>query len=389
VEGPVRKDRIRNRLRRIVAVGAVLVAVAVAAPATAAPAGAGTDTAVDCTAGRITGQVCRLYQAYFLRLPDADGIDHWRRSLAAGLSLAAVSDGFAGSPEFIARYGALDDRGFVSLVYRNVLGREPDLGGLDHWARQLAAGASRGTVMTGFSESAEFVGRTGTPGPTTDAVGAVARLYLAYFGRQPDTSGLISWVGRLGAGTRLADVSQAFAGSPEFVGRYGTLGDDAFVDLVYRNVLGRSADPSGLAHWVGRLQSGASRGAVMLGFSESVEFRLATESRLPDPIADDRLVAGALTVFDVASVACRTSGGTVTVYWAIAVLAPTRPSADGMIVHNDAGWAALVGSASVPVATGGWSSPATVVRAGTDRLTVPAGQTTLAWDGSGCSRQLR
>ena len=60
-----------------------------------------------------------------------------------------------------------------------------------------------------------------------------------------------------------------------------------------------------------------------------------------------------------------------------------------MIVHNDAGWAALVGSASVPVAAGGWSAPATVVRAGTDRLTVPAGQTTLAWDGSGCNRQLR
>jgi hypothetical protein len=373
----------------MVAVGAVLVAVAVTAPATAAPAGASTAPAVDCAAGRITGQVCRLYQAYFLRLPDADGIDHWRRSLAAGLSLAAVSDGFAGSPEFIARYGALDDRGFVSLVYRNVLGREPDPAGLEHWARQLAAGASRGTVMTGFSESAEFVGRTGTPPPTTEAVGAVARLYLAYFGRQPDTSGLISWVGRLGAGTRLADVSQAFAGSPEFVGRYGTLGDEAFVDLVYRNVLGRSADPSGLAHWVGRLRSGASRGEVMLGFSESVEFRLATEGRLPDPIADDRLVAGALTVFDVAPVACTTSGGTVTVYWAIAVLAPTRPSADGMIVHNDAGWAALVGSASVPVAAGGWSSPATVVRAGTDRLTVPAGQTALTWDGSGCNRQLR
>ncbi len=385
----MREDRTRSRLRRIVARCAVLVAIAVAAPAVVTPAGASTDAPVDCAAGRITGQVCRLYQAYFLRLPDADGIDHWRRALAAGLPVAAVSDGFAGSSEFLARYGALDDRGFVSLVYRNVLGREADPGGLDHWTRQLAAGASRGTVMTGFSESAEFVGRTGTLAPTTEAVGSVARLYLAYFERQPDTSGLVSWVGRLGAGTRLAEISQAFAGSQEFVSRYGAVGDEAFVDLVYRNVLGRSADPSGLAHWVGRLRSGASRGEVMLGFSESVEFRLATEGRLPDPIADDRLVAGALTVFDVAPVACTTGGSTVTVYWAIAVLAPTRPSADGMIVHNDAGWAALVGTASVPVAAGGWSSPATVVRAGTDRLTVPAGQATLAWDAAGCNRQLR
>ena len=51
-----------------------------------------------------------------------------------------VSDFFARSPEFIARYGALDNAEFVSLVYQNVLGRNPDAAGFAFWTRQLQAG---------------------------------------------------------------------------------------------------------------------------------------------------------------------------------------------------------------------------------------------------------
>ena len=43
--------------------------------------------------------------------------------------------------------------------------------------------------------------------------------------------------------------------------------------LVYQNVLGREPDAAGQAHWVGQLQRGLSRGALMLQFSESAEYQ--------------------------------------------------------------------------------------------------------------------
>jgi hypothetical protein len=100
----------------------------------------------------------------------------------------------------------------------------------------------------------------------------VARLYWAYFGRIPDASGLSYWTGRHRAGTSTSAISNGFAGSSEFRSTYGTLSATAFVQLVYRNVLGRAADPNGLQYWVGRLLAHTPRGSVMEGFSDSNEY---------------------------------------------------------------------------------------------------------------------
>src|SRR6185436_4616992 len=70
-----------------------------------------------------------------------------------------------------------------------------------------------------------------------------------------------------------------FAGSPEFQSTYGALNNGQFVDLVYQNVLGRPPDAGGRAYWKGQLDaSKMTRGQVMLGFSESPEYRSASES---------------------------------------------------------------------------------------------------------------
>ncbi len=109
-----------------------------------------------------TSSVTRLYLAYFLRQPDAAGLAFWvDRCNRAVSSLVDVSDAFAGSPEFLLRYGALDNPAFVTLVYRNVLARDPDAGGLQASLDFLGRGARRGEVMLGFSESPEFVAKTG------------------------------------------------------------------------------------------------------------------------------------------------------------------------------------------------------------------------------------
>jgi hypothetical protein len=104
-------------------------------------------------------------------------------------------------------------------------------------------------------------------------VDPITRLYRSYFGRNPDTSGLRSWVAKRRAGTRtLASISATFAGSSEFKAKYGSLSNRAFVERVYQNVLGRDGDQKGIDYWTGQLDSHRqSRGQVMLGFSESHE----------------------------------------------------------------------------------------------------------------------
>ncbi|MEM8823822.1 MAG: DUF4214 domain-containing protein, partial [Pseudomonadota bacterium] len=60
----------------------------------------------------------------------------------------------------------------------------------------------------------------------------------------------------------------------------GGLDDNAFVNLLYNNVLGRDADAGGLARWTGDLASGVSREAVVLGFSQSPEFIAGTAAEV-------------------------------------------------------------------------------------------------------------
>jgi hypothetical protein len=220
----------------------------------------------------LDGQVSRLYQAYFLREADGSGFDYWLGRRAAGASLESVSSAFASSAEFQARYGSLSNQDFLFLVYSNVLGRQPDLGGFNHWMAQLAAGVSRGQVMIGFSESDEFISRTGTYGRQTVSEADVYRLYVAAFLRFPDSAGYSYWVAARNSGSSLEAMADAFIGSTEFSQRYGALPNDQFVRLIYLNVLGREPDAGGNAYWVGQLNGGTSRASMLVGFAQSQEF---------------------------------------------------------------------------------------------------------------------
>ncbi len=225
----------------------------------------------------MTGQIERLYRAYFGRAPEPAGLSYWRAQRANGTAIEQISAVFASSPEFTATYGSLDDRRFVELIYRNVLDRAPDAAGLGFWTDQLGAGAARGSVMIGFSDSAEFVGETTTSPTHLDSEGQVARLYRAYFDRVPDPAGFCYWAG-LTEKIGIDAVSAEFASSAEFVSTYGSLRNEQFVDLVYDNVLHREPDGQGRTFWTRLLDRGTSRGAVMTAFSESAEYLLQTDT---------------------------------------------------------------------------------------------------------------
>ncbi len=150
---------------------------------------------------------------------------------------------------------------FITQQYRDFLGREPDAAGLDFWIGRLRSGSSGSEVINAMATSPEFEGR----------IAPVVRLYYAYFRRSPDIVGLKFWASQLEVGFSTLAVSNEFAKSAEFQNTYGSLSDTEFIELVYQNVLGRASDAAGRAYWLDRMAAGTSRGAVMLGFSESVE----------------------------------------------------------------------------------------------------------------------
>jgi len=87
----------------------------------------------------------------------------------------------------------------------------------------------------------------------------VTEIYVATFGRAPDTAGLAYWVGQVGAGHLSIDqVAQSFFDQPETKTKYpqGTT-HDVFLTTIYQNVLNREPDLEGLHYWEGELGRGA------------------------------------------------------------------------------------------------------------------------------------
>jgi hypothetical protein len=116
-----------------------------------------TDAALAGRASLYSQQVRNLYLASFGREPDRDGRWYWTLRMWWGLPLDVVAGHFAASSEFRNRYSATDDARFVEIVYENVLRRSPDPGGLAYWTGRLRSGMSRGDLLSGFSESPEFI----------------------------------------------------------------------------------------------------------------------------------------------------------------------------------------------------------------------------------------
>jgi len=83
----------------------------------------------------------------------------------------------------------------------------------------------------------------------------VQQAYVTFFSRAADTAGLNYWTQI--ASSNLADLYNAFSGSAEYTSAFNGLSNGARVDLVYKNLFGRSADTAGLNYWTLQLDRGA------------------------------------------------------------------------------------------------------------------------------------
>jgi hypothetical protein len=110
------------------------------------------------------------------------------------------------------------------------------------------------------------------PAPSTEgATKFVTNLYVNALGRQPDTTGLNNWVNQLVSNkTGGANVAQGIVFSQECINR--NLNNDAWVTMLYPAVLGRPADAAGRQNWVNQLNAGVKREQVFYNFVTSPEF---------------------------------------------------------------------------------------------------------------------
>ncbi len=240
--------------------------------------------------GSLAFATARLYLAALGRSPDPLGLADNVSLIGTTISYSQLADAFAASPEFQARYPAVDNAGFVTLMYQNTLGRAPETSGFSFWTNVLDQGlGTRGAVLQGFANSAEFIARAQTllPNgvwlPDTDA-SAVARVYQATLGRHPEEAGLAYWRGQVEAGFSLRDLVPLFLSSPESQARYGAQDDAGFLTTLYQNVLERAPDAGGYAYWGQNLAAGMARADVVMLFSQSPEFVSKTAPWIADGI---------------------------------------------------------------------------------------------------------
>lgn len=95
-------------------------------------------------------------------------------------------------------------------------------------------------------------------------------LYVAFFNRVPDADGLAYWIGEMKAGQSINQISSTFYNAglqySDVTGFKANMSNADFINLVYKNVLGRidGADKDGLEYWSTQLSTGiATRGSLV------------------------------------------------------------------------------------------------------------------------------
>jgi len=106
------------------------------------------------------GQVIGLYEGLLGRAPDAAGAGlHVRLIESGALTLPEVAEAFIASAEYAERFlgpELLFARSFITQLYREVLGRDPDAEGLAHHEAVIENGMARSDLALAFIQSAEF-----------------------------------------------------------------------------------------------------------------------------------------------------------------------------------------------------------------------------------------
>lgn len=146
--------------------------------------------------------VDRIFRDLLGRAPDPDGLLFWVGQLRGGQTQQVLKASIIASDEYFDLSG--DSESFVTAVYNDLLGRDPDPDGLEFWVNQLDGGAPRFVVAGAFIF-------------TTEALGVqVDEQYRLYLRRDADTGGRDFWVEFLQGGARIEQLVISLVSSDEY-----------------------------------------------------------------------------------------------------------------------------------------------------------------------------
>jgi RHS repeat-associated protein len=181
------------------------------------------------------------------------------------------------STPFPAQGNATTD--YVEALYRSILDRNADAGGLANWTNLLNRGTlSRLQVVQAIRQSLEHFTQE------------VTDFYFTFLGRAPDAGGLQGWVQNLENGLPEEKMAFYFLDSPEYLSK----GDKYFIDHMYDSILGRGFDAAGEASWLNVLGDDATGAPT---HPASLTHEQVITSFLYSPESLTRLVEGYYQVY--------------------------------------------------------------------------------------------
>jgi uncharacterized protein DUF4214 len=154
-----------------------------------------------------------------------------------------------------------DRNHFLTRAYQDLLGRPLDSAGSAYWLGAMKNGASRTQVASQIMRSAEYSNLH------------VRALYNTYLHRPPGGSEASSFSGMLQQGASSEQVESLIMGSPEYFAERAHGTNPGFVAALYQDLLGRPADPQGVAMFTQQLSAGSSRASLAQQILTSPEAR--------------------------------------------------------------------------------------------------------------------
>lgn len=211
--------------------------------------------------------VTDLYNNALGREPDAKGKADWIDRIMTGkFTQSQVVQGFINSNEF--KNKKYNDSQYIEMLYKACLQRNSDSNGKAHYIKCLNSGISRENILNRVANSSEFNNLC----TNYYAKDFATSLYKNILGRNPDYNGLKGWTANI-TSNRLTPVQviKGFYNSAEFNKKKYNNSD--YVERLYRGCLQRNSDVNGKKTHMNLLNRGVARDQVLKGFLNSTEYR--------------------------------------------------------------------------------------------------------------------
>jgi len=177
------------------------------------------------------------YTHLLRRPPDPSGLSHFLGLLESGVNEETVEAQLVSSAEYIFDHGNTAV-GFITGMYQDLLGRNPDPGGLAHWLTALNNGSSNFAVAAGIVTSTER------------EIGLIRGDYALFLGRLPRTDEIVSWLTRFQTGSNREQVAAGIIASNEFFALAAN-NSSTFIIHVYQDVFLRTPAQGEVNFWLG------------------------------------------------------------------------------------------------------------------------------------------